>query len=91
MPSTMVPHNDTEFTGMAMLRWVPETGIGWHNIAPSKPQQHASVANFNGKHRGECLNQTLFGSLKEARAKLQAWLEDFNTQRPHSALGNLTS
>ena len=38
----------------------------------------------------ECLNETLFGSLREARETLATWQEDYNWQRPHSALGNLT-
>ena len=42
------------------------------------------------KLRGERLNETLFSSLAEARETLEAWQEDYNYQRPHSALGNLT-
>lgn len=32
----------------------------------------------------------LFSSLAEAREKITAWKEDYNRQRPHSSLGNLT-
>ena len=82
--------NGTEFTSKAILRWVQETGIGWHYIAPGKPTQNAFIESFNGKLRDECLNETLFSSLVEAREMLEAWQEDYNNQRPHSALGNLT-
>ncbi len=75
---------------MAILRWVQETRIGWHYIAPGKPTQNALIESFNGKLRDECLNETLFRSLVEARETLEAWQEDYNKQRPHSALGNLT-
>jgi putative transposase len=40
--------------------------------------------------RDECLNETLFSSLREARDVLKTWKEDYNLRRPHSALGNLT-
>ena len=80
----------TEFTSMAILRWAQEIGIGWHYIAPGKPTQNAFIESFNGKLRDECLNETLFSSLVEARETLEAWQEDYNNQRPHSALGNLT-
>ena len=90
MPGTIVSDNGTQFTSMAVLRWVQETGIDWHYIAPGKPQQNAFVESFNGKLRDECLNETLFGSLAEARSTLEEWQEDYNTHRPHSALGNLT-
>ncbi len=89
-PGTIVSDNGTEFTSKAVLRWVQETGIDWHYIAPGKPQQNAFIESFNGKLRDECLNETLFSSLAEARETLETWQEDYNTHRPHSALGNLT-
>ena len=89
-PGTIVSDNGTEFTSMAILRWVQETGIDWHYIAPGKPTQNAFIESFNGKLRDECLNETLFSSLAEARSTLEEWQEDYNTHRPHSALGNLT-
>ena len=67
------PSNGTEFTSMAILRWVQNTGIDWHYIAPGKPTQNAFFESFNGKLRDECLNETLFSSLAEARDTLEAW------------------
>jgi putative transposase len=67
MPETIVSDNGTEFTSMAILRWLQENGIDWHYIAPGKPTQNAFIESFNGKLRDECLNETLFGSLAEAR------------------------
>jgi len=89
-PGTIVSDNGTEFTSMAILRWAQDTGIDWHYIAPGKPTQNAFIESFNGKLRDECLNETLFSSLSEAREMLEAWQEDYNNHRPHSALGNLT-
>ena len=40
--------------------------------------------------RDECLNETLFSSLRDARYELSRWREDYNQVRPHSALGNLS-
>jgi putative transposase len=90
MPKTIVSDNGTEFTSMAILKWVQDTGINWHYIAPGKPQQNGFIESFNGKLRDECLNETLFGTLGEARGTLEEWQEDYNWCRPHSALGNLT-
>ncbi|NOD65828.1 transposase [Ruegeria sp. HKCCD6109] len=55
-----------------------------------KPTQNASIEGFNGKLRDECLHETLFSSLDEAREVLEAWKDDYNTHRPHSARENLT-
>lgn len=90
MPKTIVSDNGTEFTSMAILKWVQDNGIGWHYIQPGKPTQNAFIESFNGRLRDECLNETLFSSLNDAREELAKWREDYNHYRPHSSIGNLT-
>ncbi|MBU2337076.1 MAG: transposase, partial [Alphaproteobacteria bacterium] len=80
----------TEMTSMAILKWCQETTVEWHYIAPGKPMQNGFVESFNGSFRDECLNETLFSSLTQARAAITAWKEDYNRNRPHSSLGNIT-
>ena len=70
--------------------WADETGVGWHYIAPGKPQQNGFIESFNGRLRDELLNETLFRSLPHARAVLAAWRRDYNEERPHSRLGWMT-
>ena len=89
-PRTVVSDNGTEFTSMAILRWSQDHQIDWHYIAPGKPMQNGFIESFNGSFRDECLNETLFSSLSEARQRISAWKEDYNSYRPHSSLGNLT-
>jgi putative transposase len=89
-PKTVVSDNGTELTSTAVLKWVQETGIDWHYIQPGKPTQNAFIESFNGRLRDECLNETLFSSLRDARYKLSRWRKDYNRVRPHSALGNLS-
>jgi putative transposase len=88
-PSEIVSDNGTELTSMAVLRWCQESGVGWHYIAPGKPVQNAFVESFNGRLRDELLNETLFGSLAQARHDLEVWRHDYNTVRPHGSLGQL--
>ena len=80
----------TELTSNAILEWTDQRQVDWHYIAPGKPQQNGFSESFNGKLRDELLNETLFSSLADARAKLEAWRRDFNEVRPHSSLGYLT-
>ena len=89
-PAMCVSDNGTELTGLAILRWTQETRIAWHYIAPGKPQQNAFIESFNGRLRDELFNETLFTSLAQVRAVLAEWKHDYNTVRPHSALGNLS-
>ena len=67
-PETIVSDNGTELTSNAILSWADETGVGWHDIAPGKPQQNGYNESFNGRLRDELLNETLFRSLHHARA-----------------------
>lgn len=88
-PTKVVSDNGTELTSMAVLIWCQETRVGWHYIQPGKVMQNAFVESFNGSFRDECLNETLYSSLSEARSQITAWKEDDNRKRPHSSLGNL--
>ena len=42
------------------------------------------------KPRLRHLNEPLFFSMNHARAIVAGWVEDFNTARPHSAIGSMT-
>ncbi|ODT82325.1 MAG: hypothetical protein ABS76_07905 [Pelagibacterium sp. SCN 64-44] len=37
----------------------------------------------NGSFRDECLNETLFTSLAEARMRIGAWKDDYSDHIPH--------
>lgn len=72
------------------MNTVGEAGIDWHYIAPGKPTQNGTVESFNGRMRNEFPNETLFTSLAHAREAVAAWADDYNAERPHSALGYAT-
>jgi putative transposase len=86
-PEMIVSDNGTELTSNAVLKWAQDTKITWHYIAPGKPMQNGYSESFNGRMRDELLNETLFTSMAQARAVIAAWVADYNTTRPHSALG----
>ena len=88
-PGSIVSDHGTEYTCNAMLAWCRDNDVDWHFIAPGKPMQSGFVESFNGRMRDELLNETLFFDLDDARAKIAAWIPDFNTARPYSALGYL--
>ena len=80
----------TEFTSSAVLAFTQEAKLDWRYIAPGKPTQNACAESFQGRMRDECLNEHLFFSLGHARAVIAGWVQDFNTERPHSAIGYVT-
>jgi putative transposase len=89
-PGVIVSDNGTEFTSSAVLKFTQEHKLDWRYIAPGKPTQNAFAESFRGRMRDEGLNEHLFFSMNRARVVIAGWVHDFNTARPHSALGYLT-
>ncbi len=89
-PGMIVSDNGTELTSNAIFAWCKDHKIDWHYIAPGRPMQNGYVESFNGKMRDELLNETLFFSLDHARSIVAAWMDDYNTTRPHSSLAYQT-
>ena len=57
---------------------------------PGKPSDNAFIGAFNSRLRQECLNASWFLPMANARLRINAWRIDYNENRLHSALGNLT-
>ena len=90
VPQRIKVDNGSEFISKALDKWAYENGITLEFSRPGKPTDNAFIESFNGSFRDECLNVNWFLSLKDAREKIQAFKEEYNHFRPHSALGNLT-
>jgi putative transposase len=88
-PLAITLDNGTEFTSNVFDAWAYEQRIALDFIQPGKPVQNAFVESFNGSFRDECLNAHWFTSLDDARTVIAAWRDDYNSQRPHSALDDL--
>ena len=86
----IVSDNGTELTSNAILKCCAEHKIEGHDIAPGKPMQNGFVESFNGRMRDAFLKETLFYNIAHARDLIAAWVSDYNTERPHSALGYQT-
>ena len=87
LPRANVADNGPEFAGRALDQWAHERGLKIDYIRPGKPVDNAFVESFNGRFRDECLNESCFLTLQEAREAIESWREDYNDVRPHSALG----
>lgn len=45
------------------------------------------IESFNGRLRQECSNGHRLTDLEDARTTIEAWRQEYNGARPHSALG----
>lgn len=89
-PKRIFVDNGSEFISKALDRWAYENQVTLDFSRPGKPADNALIESFNGSFRDECLNVNWFLSLDDARQKIEAWRQEYNYFRPHTALGNLT-
>ena len=82
--------NGPEFIAGAVADWCRFNTVDTVFIDPGSPWQNAWIESSNGKLRDELLNLWRFDSLLEARVLIEDWRIDYNTNRPHTAHGDLT-
>jgi putative transposase len=90
VPQRIAIDNGPEFISKALDAWTYQNGVQLEFSRPGKPTDNAFAESFNGRFRDECLDQHWFASLEEVRQTVEAWRIDYNTQRPHRALGQQT-
>ena len=90
VPTAICCDNGPEFAGTALDQWAARRGVSLDFIERGKPVQNAYVESFNGRLRDECLNESWFVSLADARDTIEAWRVDDNVARPHSGLADRT-
>ena len=90
LPEMITVDNGPEFIGKALDLWAFKNQIKLRFIQPGKPVQNAYIESFNGKFREECLNDNIFVSLQSAREIIENWRQDYNSERPHSSLNDMT-
>jgi putative transposase len=89
-PATVRSDNGPELTSRHYLGWFIDNKIAAVHIQPGRPMQNGHVESFHGRLRDECLNTNWFANLWDARRKIGAWQQHYNTRRPHSKLGYRT-
>ncbi len=86
----IIVDNGPEFAGKVMDSWPYNNVIKLDFSRPGKPVDNAFLESFNRKVREKCLNDNWFLSVDHAREIVEEWQHDYNNNRPHSALDDLT-
>lgn len=90
LPDVLRTDNGPEFLGTEFTDWCAANGIFIDYIEPGKPNQNAYIERFNRSYRTEVLDVYLFTSLDEVREITWRWMQEYNEERGHDALGKLT-
>ena len=89
-PQIIRVDNGPEFTSKDFELWAKDNDITIQYIQPGRPMQNGFIERFNGSYRKEILDAYVFFELNEVRQITDEWIKEYNTNRPHEALGNLT-
>ena len=89
-PARLRLDNGPELVSVVMADWAEEHGVALDFIQPGKPTQNSFIERFNRTYREEVLDLYVFSRLSEVREITERWLKEYNEERPHESLGNLT-
>jgi len=90
VPAHLRSDNGPEFVARAIQMWLEEQQCQTLYIKPGSPWENPFIESFIGKLRAECLNRYTFADGQEAQHLLESWRQEYNHERPHSALGYLS-
>ena len=82
--------NGPEFVSITLADWAEQHGVLLKFINPGKPMQNGFIERFNRSYREAVLDMFVFQSLSEVREQTEKWLREYNEERPHESLGNMT-
>lgn len=89
-PNKLRMDNGPEFISTTLASWAQEHDIELEFIQPGKPTQNSYVERFNRTYRDEILNMYVFKTLSEVRVITERWMSEYNEERPHDSLNDLT-
>lgn len=89
-PKKIRVDNGPEFIALILEEWCRRNGIELMFIQPGKPMQNGFIERFNRSFREDVLDANLFTSLIEVKVLSDEFQQDYNEERPHESLGNLS-
>jgi len=77
VPKMLYCDNGSEFSSQAMDLWAYQNRVRIAFSRPGKPTDNAYIETFNGTLRAECLDAHWFGTLAEAKERIEAWQKEY--------------
>ena len=89
-PQSIRVDNGPEFISDIFRNWCNGNDVKIKYIQPGKPTQNSFIERFNGSYRKSILDAYLFNNLSQVRELTEEWMRDYNENRPHESLGDLS-
>lgn len=85
-PLTIRSDNGLVFTSKRYRHTAKLYGLSQEFITPYTPEQNGLIERFIKSLKDECVWLHRFENLDHARAVIENWIEEYNTERPHQEL-----
>lgn len=89
-PQKLRLDNGPELIAIALAEWAEEHKVKLEFIKRGKPMQNGFIERFNRSYREAVLDMYIFQTLAEVKEQTERWLREYNEERPHESLGNMT-
>ena len=89
-PKNIRCDNGPEFIAGIFQQWCKANDINLLYIQPGHPTQNSYIERFNGSYRRAVLDAYLFRTLDDVRKITGEWNRDYNENRPHDSLGDMS-
>jgi putative transposase len=86
----IISDNGPQFIARDFKEFIRLTGITHVRTSPYYPQSNGKLERWHGSLKRECIRPACPTSLEEARRRVAAFVEHYNTVRLHSAIGYIT-
>lgn len=90
LPQSIRVDNGPEFIAEALANWSERNRVHLNFIPPGKPQKNGFMERLNRSFREDILDCYVFDTLDEVRDAAWDWQIEYNEERPHDSLSNLT-
>jgi transposase InsO family protein len=86
----IISDNGPQFIARDFQQFIRLVGITHVRTSPYYPQSNGKLERWHASLKQECLRVCVPTSLEEARRRVAAFVDEYNHQRLHSALGYIT-
>jgi putative transposase len=89
-PKCIRVDNGPEFISREFSSWCKGNQIEIQHTQPGRPMQNGYIERFNRSFRESILDAYLFDNVMQVQLLAEEWVTDYNSKRPHEALGGKT-
>ena len=85
-----ITDNGKQFVGREFKTFISDNGLSHVTTSPYYPQSNGKLERFHKTIKADCIRRKVPLSLEDAKRIIRNYIEYYNTERLHSAIGYVT-